>query len=126
MKTVVLVLLVSGVLSGYAPGVFSDVVVNQMRYGHIDYIPDSISGYLAVEDCTLVGEIVWACFGDGRCSTYLIGDCAVRDDSDGTRTWMRTNNIAAEADYRTFTEHKSAGDVTFVTIFLIRYGYTFE
>lgn len=60
--------------------------------------------FLAVPDCNRIGDEVLVRINGGPWQRGLIFDCAVRDDSDGARSWMAENNIVAEVDWFTWQE----------------------
>ena len=93
-------LLLSGVASQYAPGVFETVITNRQlgrtEVGLPAKLPTT-DGYIAVENCADIGQ-VWLIKGpDGRWETFLVVDCAQPDAAE----WMRANGIIVEIDYAT-------------------------
>lgn len=61
-----------------------------------------VDGYVATLWCGYVGDtaILKYMSKQKKITTkrVLVADCAVRNDSDGTRTWMQENNIVVEVD----------------------------
>ena len=96
MNALLFTLLVAGIASRYDPGVFDAVIANRRAYGQL---PATVADtrYIALADCSLVGERVLVC--SERCWLALVADCA--GVADGGRAWMRSNGIAGEVDYDT-------------------------
>lgn len=100
----------TGYASHYADGVMSDVIDVRRGFGQFLYPIDHYDGYVATMDCGLVGSEVYARPVSSKdWESFLVVDCAVRDDSDGTRTWMEINNILIEVDYDTAVRWDSVG-----------------
>jgi hypothetical protein len=115
----ILSLLLIGYASAYAPGIFEQVV-HVRQQGRTAYnlgvVKSSIDGYIAVEDCSLIGKEVLACFSD-ECERLLIADCA--GTADGGKAWMESHNIVGEVDYNTFMKYKVAGQALEMRLYLI-------
>lgn len=97
--------LILGLASRYDPGVMR-ATIEARQAGETDYaLPSDIEhydGYIATLECEDVGREAWVWFdGVDRWLHVLVTDCAVRDDSDGARSWMQDNNILFEIDGRT-------------------------
>jgi hypothetical protein len=99
VETLLVLSLVTGVASQYAPGVMDRVVETRQRW---DQIPADVSDYdvfVAVESCDLVGEErLIRREGTKEWETALITDCSGHTE---TSQWMWRNNIIVEVDYRT-------------------------
>lgn len=92
---------VRGFASGYAPGVFEDVVTHRHAMDWWRNEPPMdwyvVAGYAATNDCSQVGQVVqMRPAGAARWSRVLVADCA---GNDGTPQWMHANRIVAELDY---------------------------
>ena len=124
MKTLILITLVTGAMSAYAPGVFETVNTNRIAMGDISHIPNSVGGYIALEDSNLIGESVLACWDTGYCTWLLVTDCC--GIADGGCAWLRENGIAGEVDHETWVKTNVAGEVTYITIYLPVMRYPFN
>jgi len=58
--------------------------------------------YLAVADCSRIGETGRITIGDGEPLSYQVFDCL---GSDADYNWMAQQNIIAEVDYWTWQRH---------------------
>ena len=96
----VLIILVSGVASQYAPGKMESVIAyrqtNATAYTPPNPLP-AVDGYIAVLDCAALGE-TWLLRHNGVVESFLVVDCA---GDAATRDWMRRNGIIAEVDGET-------------------------
>jgi hypothetical protein len=102
---IVTALITSGIASRYDPGVFTRVVLSRSRW---QTLPDSgFDGYIALLDCSRVGDIVMVCFHNGKCKPMLVADCA--GIADGGAAWMINGGYAGEVDYRTAIEEGCVG-----------------
>jgi len=72
---------------------WNHITVEQVRHADV---------FLAVADCSRIGEYVHVRIDGNDWQTGLIFDCAVQDNSDGTLDWMEQNNILAEIDHITW------------------------
>lgn len=84
---------VSGILSQYSPGVMNNTIHQQQILGRLPFPTPQVEGYLAVENCSRIGENVWI-----DQLKFLITDCS---GSLQTSQWMWNNNILGEVDYET-------------------------
>jgi len=95
------VILMSCVASQYAPGIMGNVIaVRQARVTAMN-LPDPLpptDGFIAVEDCSRIGEIVWMRYNGGDWESFLVADCSGHAE---TSAWMQRNNICAEVGYKT-------------------------
>lgn len=103
--------MLTGLTSRYDIGVFPATVEARQSWGELsqDQI-DNHDGFAAVVDCDLIGQTIYALpnngqhwhtgelVDNGEWQRLLIADCAVRDDSDGAKSWMLDNNILIEID----------------------------
>ncbi len=100
---------VTGWASAYAPGVMAEVITYRRANGlwrnplPVDWY--TAAGYIATNDCSQVGQMLTLVTPDGRARRVLVADCAGRD---GGSEWMTRNRIAAELDYKLFTELTAA------------------
>jgi len=108
-KVILTVVLATGTLSQYAPGKAQQTIkVRQTRptaYPLPTQLPTT-DGYIAVLDCSEIGNIWTLRFPDGTIETFLVIDCA---GDTITRNWMRWNNIIGEVNYETALRHNSVG-----------------
>jgi hypothetical protein len=118
---IALTLIASGAASRYDPGVFERTV--RVRQGYSSLPRSGYSGYIALLDCSRVGEIVWVCFEDDSCTRLLVADCA--GIKDGGAAWMRRGGYAGEVDYETAMRTKCVGQqIRVFTITERRYQFT--
>lgn len=99
-----------GYASQYSANVMRDTIKARVSMGHI--AQDDVRAadvYIAVIDCSRLGEMGWIAVNDNAPEIYIVVDCARRDDGDGTRSWMEQNNIIAELDHRTAVRYGVAG-----------------
>lgn len=101
MLLVVLAVCVGGVFSQYAQRPTDETLWNRSQPGRTAYtLPaerDGVDGYLAVEDCRRIGEIVTV-YWNGHNERLMVFDCA---GSSRTRAWMKRNRILGEVNYYT-------------------------
>ena len=94
-------LVVGGWASAYAPGVMEATVAARMEHGYWFTPPPrnwyEAAGYVAVNDCTRVGEMATLIDPGGREWRVLVADCG---GADGGSDFMTRNNIIAELDAR--------------------------
>ena len=101
-RTVLLVALaVNGWASAYDVGVMDATVAYRMEHG-LWFSPPPMdwyqaAGYVAVNDCTRVGEMATLIDPGGREWRVLVSDCGGPGEGQGA-DWMTTNNIIAELD----------------------------
>jgi hypothetical protein len=99
----------AGYVSRYDEGVFERVIRVRIANGY-GFVPDdwkSYDGYLAVLDCSTVGDEVWARPGPGhKWERFLIADCSGHAS---TTYWFNMNGIVAEVDHATFQRWTEAG-----------------
>ena len=103
--------LISGLSSRYDIGVFPATVDARIEMGHISQ--DQVAthdGFAATVDCDMIGTTLYVMpngglnmvtgevVNDGDWQRVLVADCAVRDDSDGAKSWMLNNGILIEVD----------------------------
>lgn len=92
--------IISGNASRYDVGVMQATIDARIEMGHLTEAQVAAhDAYIAVEDCGDIGRSAWVWFeGADSWIHALVADCAVRDDSDGARSWMRDNAILFEID----------------------------
>lgn len=92
-------LVVSGWASAYEYGVMDATVAYRMEHGYWFTPPPrnwyEAAGYVAVNDCTRVGEMATLVAPDGHEWRVLVADCG---GADGGSDFMTRNNIIAELD----------------------------
>lgn len=95
--------IIYGWCSQYDPGVMEAVIRTRQAGWTAMRLPVSlpeVSGYIAVQDCREIGNIVWMRkLGDDKWESFLVVDCAGKQD--GGYEWMEQNNIIAEIDGET-------------------------
>lgn len=118
IQLLTLILALTGFTSRYDPGVMEATIDARIGWGELT--PELVAAhdaYIAVVDCELIGASAWLQINGG--SHYqtgdpvnggewvhaLVTDCAVRDDSDGAKSWMLDNNILCEIDGATATRY---------------------
>ena len=95
---------------------WSSAYVIETTIGTYDYristgdIDPGYDSYIAVSSCKRLSETGIMVINDDI-RTYQVFDCAKRDNSDGTKTWMEEDNIAAEIDYFTWEDHEELGRI---------------
>lgn len=98
---VVAALAVSGWASAYDVGVMDATVAYRMEHGYWFTPPPRdwylAAGYIAVNDCTRVGEMATLVDPGGREWRVLVADCGGDEPGAGAQ-WMTENGIAAEMD----------------------------
>lgn len=98
----VLVLLMIGIASQYAPGVMERTIAVRQQ-GHTAYtVPSDLSrydGFIAMESCSQLGnEYYLRPVGTEKWELFLVVDCSGHNS---TSNWMKRNNIIVEVDYNT-------------------------
>lgn len=99
----------TGYASVYAPGRMEEVVRYRMDTGlwrtppPVDWY--TAAGYIATNDCSLVGQMVIVIGPDGREYRVLVADCG---GADGGAEWMTDNGIVAELDWRLWIQLTAA------------------
>ena len=101
-RTVLLAALaVGGWASAYAEGVMDATVAARMEHGYWFTEPPhdwyQAAGFIAVNDCTRVGEMATLVDPGGREWRVLVADCGGAE-ANGGAAWMTANNIVAELD----------------------------
>jgi len=97
MSHFLIVVLLSGFASQYSRSTFERVIANRQKWGQLVDAPKT-DGYVAVEDCRRVGEVLYLRPVGGEWERFLIADCA---GGEATRQWMRRNRIVVEVDTET-------------------------
>jgi len=110
---VIIVVVATGLVSQYAPGVMEKVIKNRQSWGQLPEILPDVAGYIAVVDCSALGE-VWLLRprGTQTWGRFLVVDCAgpqLRPDGKTGGQWMLDNNIFAEVGYRTAKDWGTIG-----------------
>jgi len=103
MRLKMLVLLVA-VASQYGPGVMERTIETRQTGRVAVPLPEvlpQVDGYVAVEKCSDIGKVLWLRGPGQEWEKFLAVDCAVRDGSDGTLSWMAAKNVLVEVDYPT-------------------------
>ena len=74
--------------TGWSSAYVEDTTIGTYNYRlSIGDIEAGYDSYIAVNDCSRMSETGIMVIGDSI-RTYQVFDCARRDNSDGTRTWM--------------------------------------
>lgn len=100
---VILILILSGWASQYAPGKMEEVIRVRQTPGRTNHsLPQELpeaDGRIALLEPDLIGDVVLVCPHDSTlpCRTMLVVDCA--GIQDGGYDWMVRNGIVAEIDY---------------------------
>ena len=96
-KAVIIATLLSGWASQYSEGVMDRVVrVRQAGRTAMDLpaVLPAVDGFVAMEDCAMVGEIVFIRpKGGSHWDSFLVADCSGHAK---TSAWMERNNILVE------------------------------
>lgn len=104
----------SGWASAYADGVFEATVEYRMEHGLWFAVPDydwyQSAGYIAVNDCTRVGETATLIDPGGNEHRVLVADCGGAEQHGGS-AWMTANNIVAELDWKLWQRLSSRYDL---------------
>ena len=103
MARIVAVVLIS-TISQYSPGRMELTIERRQTHQTAIDLPERlprVDGYIAVKECSEIGDIWWAMSTSRQWERFLVVDCARPDDSDNTRTWMDERNIAFEVDGET-------------------------
>lgn len=108
--TLVFVVIASGTASQYGRGRMESTIAVR-RAGRTAYmvpaiLPADLDGFVAVEDCSRLGNIVYYqvvdpksdCFPGCPVEKFLIVDCSGHKS---TSDWMKRNTILCEVDYNT-------------------------
>ena len=99
-----------GHASHYAEKFMEGVIQQRQEWGQL---PEDLSGWadgVAVLDCSLIGETIYIYHDVWK--SYIVADCARRDNGDGTQTWMIDNNILVEVGYKTCSKWGTCGGGT--------------
>lgn len=118
---IILSLLTIGNTSAYAPGVFREVVYNRqagITSHDLGEVPEDVTGFIAVSDCSLIGRKILACFDGGGCEKLLIADCA--GVADGGKTWMQEGGYAGEVSWNIWEKYKIPNEVLRVRLYLFK------
>lgn len=106
----VLVLLMIGIASQYAPGVMERTITVRQQ-GHTAYtVPSDLSryaGFVATESCKDLGdEYYLRPVGTEEWELFLVVDCSGHNS---TSSWMKRNNIIVEVDHNTAKRWNTIG-----------------
>jgi hypothetical protein len=110
IKIVIIITLMTGYASQYAPGVMDRVIrVRQSGRTSMD-LPQklpNVDGYVAVEACDRIGDIIYLRpEGYDEWEKFLIVDCSGHQE---TTAWMLRNNILVEVDAKTAQRWNTVG-----------------
>ena len=112
--------------SQYAHGVMDQVIAMRQSGRTAMDLPEVLpitDGFVAVEDCDRIGEIMWVRYDGGGWESFLVADCSGHVE---TSEWMARNNICVEIDYETAARWNVVGHGAEVDILLgenIRYAF---
>ena len=100
INAILIVTIIIGWASHYAPGVMERVIENRLRWNHIQqYQVDGVNCYVAGRYASEIGKIVWIRALQGSWTRCLVVDCA--GIADGGLEWMLTHNVLYELDFNT-------------------------
>lgn len=128
----VFMVVASGTASQYGQGRMESVIAVR-RAGRTAYtvpsvLPANLDGFVAVEDCSRLGNIVYYqvvdpksdCFPGCPVEKFLIVDCSGHQS---TSTWMQRNAILCEIDYNTAVRWATLGyGIKVRELQLVRFG----
>ena len=109
VKVILTLVLATGTLSQYAPGKAQRTITVRQTRPTAYPLPTELyptDGYIAVLDCSEIGNVWTLRFPNSTLETFLVIDCA---GDTTTRKWMIRNNIIGEVDYETALRHNSVG-----------------
>ena len=89
----------TGYLSAYAVEPTIGTMTYRLEAGDVELGHDV---YLAVADCSRIGEVGEISIGGGEWLDYQVFDCL---GADAGYDWMAANNIIAEVDYWSWQRH---------------------
>lgn len=102
---------VTGWASQYAKGVMERVLDYRIRHGTV--IPDNVDGYVAAQECSDIGKIVYLRpLGSQNWESFWVADCAgphLRPDGLTGYQWMLRYNILVEVDWETAVRWDTVG-----------------
>jgi len=107
-----LILIYFSVISQYRKGMMEQVIANRQSGNAWVALPTQLpetDGYIAVYDCSEIGNIWWVESPNGIWESMLIVDCAMPRGTDGAAEWMEENNVAMEVDYQTAVRWGTVG-----------------
>ena len=118
------------IASQYAQGGMERVIANRQAGRTAVSLPADlprVDGYAAAKECSEIGSVILLRpVGADRWDRLLVVDCAVRDDSDGTRTWMDRKGVIAEVDHETALRWGTVGKLIKVEVGLAVRGPRME
>ena len=128
----VFVVIASGTASQYGRGRMESTIAVR-RAGRTAYmvpaiLPADLDGFVAVEDCSRLGNIVYYqvidpksdCFPGCPVEKFLIVDCSGHKS---TSDWMKRNTILCEVDYNTAIRWATLGyGIKVRELQLVRFG----
>ena len=100
------------VISQYRAGIMEMVIENRQSGNAWVSLPRDLprtDGWIAVQDCALLGDIWWVENPNGVWESMLIVDCARPPDTDLAYEWMEEENVAMEVDYQTAVRWGTVG-----------------
>lgn len=127
MKTMLLILLLSGIASQYAPGKMQEVIHTRQIVSTSHPLPTQlpqVDGYIAVADPSLIGEQLLVCPEQLPCRLMLVVDCA--GIQDGGLSWMNSNGIVLEMDYASAVAWNTVGRGLKVNVYRRQYVRHYE
>lgn len=124
----VLVVAIMGWASQYDPGVMESVIGVRQSAGRTSYtLPTDlpqVSSFIAVRDCSNIGDVWFIRPEGGEWERALVTDCA--GIADGGLDWMIKNNVVVEVDHETAVRWNTVGKGKRVQIGRLVYRYEME
>lgn len=109
--------------SGWASYYVKETTVGTILYRlSVGDIPDKkYDAYIAVSDCTRIGETGYIIIDKHDPVQYIVFDCAGRDAYTNGVSWMVANGFQAELGYYTAKQYAPCMCKTWVTLFPTHY-----
>ena len=116
-KLITLALILAGIphqqgwASQYSANMMKPTIQARIDMGHITHKQVRMADvYVAVVDCSRLGEMGYISINGSMPEIYLVTDCARRDDGDGAKSWMTENNILVEINHAAAVRHGVEGE----------------
>ena len=116
-KLITLALILAGIphqqgwASQYSANMMKPTIVARIDMEHITHKQVKMADvYVAVVDCSRLGEMGYISINGASPEVYLVTDCARRDDGDGAKSWMTENNILVEINHAAAVRHGVEGE----------------
>ena len=122
-----ILLTMSCIASQYDPGVMDRVIATRQAGLTSMNLPQAlpkVDGYIALESCARIGEIVRIRHEGDPWESFLVTDCSGHVE---TTDWMLRNNIFGEVDYETAVRWNVLGRGAKIEVLLgERRGYAYD